>query len=523
MASAWEPLKNNIFRNLFIAQLVSNVGLWMQSVGAQWFLVDNHAGPTVISLVQTASLAPTLVLSLLAGVLADLLDRKWLLVVTSVYSTLIGVVMALLAYTGHLDPAGLLILTFLLGVGSSLSSPAFQAIQPELVPRDQIPDAASLGSVSVNAARAIGPALAGLIFSFGGAGLVFLLKAISYLAVVIALLMWHRRSRDSTIEPEHVGVAHRRAPLRLVGAHRASHSAAFGTVRGPGLCSPGAVAARGRSFVPPRFHRVRPGPRCAGDRGADRCGAHAVGAHPHVVIAGTGFLGVVVRAGHTGCGGVAVVAVPDAVPARGVAWIATLTTLNAGAQLTLPQWVRARGMSVYLLVFMGSQGIGSFLWGAVGSAIGTRWALIVAAICLVIAAASVVVLPLSPVTGTLSRELSAAWPVPTLIFEPEPDDGPVEVSATYRVAEERHDEFVDAMAAVARSRRRTGARNWRLYRSGDEPDRFVEQFIVSSWSEYRRQHRDRWTSYDHDNVARVLAMTGSGEPDEEHLFTTDVR
>lgn len=167
MASAWEPLKNNIFRNLFIAQLVSNVGLWMQSVGAQWFLVDNHAGPTVISLVQTASLAPTLVLSLLAGVLADLLDRKWLLVVTSVYSTLIGVVMALLAYTGHLDPAGLLILTFLLGVGSSLSSPAFQAIQPELVPRDQIPDAASLGSVSVNAARAIGPALAGLIFSFG--------------------------------------------------------------------------------------------------------------------------------------------------------------------------------------------------------------------------------------------------------------------------------------------------------------------------------------------------------------------
>lgn len=207
----------------------------------------------------------------------------------------------------------------------------------------------------------------------------------------------------------------------------------------------------------------------------------------------------------------------------GVAWIATLTTLNAGTQLTLPQWVRARGMSVYLLVFMGSQGIGSFLWGAVGSAIGTRWALIVAAICLVIAAASVVVLPLSPVTGTLSRELSAAWPVPTLIFEPEPDDGPVEVSATYRVAEERHDEFLDAMAAVARSRRRTGARNWRLYPSGDEPDRFVEQFIVSAWSEYRRQHRDRWTSYDHDNVARVLAMTGSGEPDEEHLFTTDVR
>lgn len=115
MASAWEPLRNATFRNLFIAQLVSNVGLWMQTVGAQWFLVENHAGPTAISLVQTASLLPTLLFSLLAGVLADILDRKWLLVVMSVYSAVIGAVMAVLAWTGHLDTAGLLILTFLLG------------------------------------------------------------------------------------------------------------------------------------------------------------------------------------------------------------------------------------------------------------------------------------------------------------------------------------------------------------------------------------------------------------------------
>ena len=134
MASAWQPLKSSVFRNLFIAQLVSNIGLWMQSVGAQWYLVDQHAGPAVISLVQTASLAPTLLLSLVAGVLADSLDRKWLLVVMSVYSTAVGVLMAVLAFTGHLNPATLLILTFLLGAGAALSSPAFQAIQPELVP-----------------------------------------------------------------------------------------------------------------------------------------------------------------------------------------------------------------------------------------------------------------------------------------------------------------------------------------------------------------------------------------------------
>lgn len=207
----------------------------------------------------------------------------------------------------------------------------------------------------------------------------------------------------------------------------------------------------------------------------------------------------------------------------GVAWIATLTTLNAGAQLTLPQWVRARGMAAYLLVFMGSQGIGALLWGAVGSALGTKWALVIAGVCLLLTAASVWLLPPSPVTGTLSRELSMAWPVPTLVFEPEPDDGPVEVSAIYDVPADRRDDFLAAMPAVGRSRRRTGARNWHLYRSADRDGRYVEQFVVPSWSEYRRQHRDRWTEYDHDNVARVLAMTTTGIPDERHLFSTNIR
>lgn len=153
MASGMAPLRNRVFRNLFIAQMVSNIGLWMQTVGAQWFLVDQHAGPTVISLVQTASLLPTLLLSLVAGVLADVLNRKWLLVVMSAYATVVAGVMAVLAAVDLLDPGMLLVLTFLLGAGSALSAPAFQAVNPEIVPREQIADAASLGSMSINVAR----------------------------------------------------------------------------------------------------------------------------------------------------------------------------------------------------------------------------------------------------------------------------------------------------------------------------------------------------------------------------------
>ncbi len=187
--------------------MVSNIGLWMQTVGAQWFLVDQHAGPTVISLVQTASLLPTLLLSLVAGVLADVLNRKWLLVVMSAYATVVAGVMAVLAAVDLLDPGMLLVLTFLLGAGSALSAPAFQAVNPEIVPREQIADAASLGSMSINVARAVGPALAGVLFTVGGAGVVFAINAVSYLAVVVALLRWRRPGDTSTMEPEHLGTS----------------------------------------------------------------------------------------------------------------------------------------------------------------------------------------------------------------------------------------------------------------------------------------------------------------------------
>ena len=520
MASGMAPLRNRVFRNLFIAQMVSNIGLWMQTVGAQWFLVDQHAGPTVISLVQTASLLPTLLLSLVAGVLADVLNRKWLLVVMSAYATVVAGVMAVLAAVDLLDPGMLLVLTFLLGAGSALSAPAFQAVNPEIVPREQIADAASLGSMSINVARAVGPALAGVLFTVGGAGVVFAINAVSYLAVVVALLRWRRPADTSTMEPEHLGTS-MVVGLRYVAAAPIVRRI---LVRSALFAFPAsALWALLPLVVSNSFHFGSTGYGVV--LGVLGCGAilGVLGLpwmrdhlSPNVILASSA---VVFAVGTVAAAlGSTVVALIVFVPA-GVAWIATLSTLNAEMQLTLPAWVRARGMAAYLLVFMGSQGIGSLVWGALGGLLTVRWALLIAALALILAALAVAVLPIHAETGTLDRTLSTAWPEPMLVFEPAPDDGPVRVVATYRVDAEHHDEFVDAMAGVALSRRRTGARNWHLYRNGEDSDDYVEQFVVGSWSEYQRQRTERWTEYDHQRVSDALALTVDGRSRQEHLFT----
>lgn len=521
MALGLAPLRATAFRNLFLAQLVSNIGLWMQTVGAQWFLVDAGSSPLVISLVQTASLTPTLVFSLLAGVLADVLNVRRLLIVLTVYATVVAGAMAALAWTGHLNPATLLILTFLLGSGSALSAPAFQAIQPELVPREQIPDAASLGSVAMNTARAVGPALAGVLFSFGGAGTVFAINAVSFLAVLWALLVWHRKPTPSDVEREHIAMS-MGVGLRYLAAapvvQRLLVRAALFALPASALWALLPVIAKDRFHLDSAGYggvlAILGGGAVAGmlvlPSIRDRLPVDAVLAGSAVQFAGGAVAAALLPFGWS--------VVPLAL--AGFGWTAQLSTLNSALQLTLPQWVRARGMSMYLLVFSGLQGLGALGWGLAGGALGAGTTLLIAAGGLLVTALAAVVLPVHPLTGNLDRTLFVTWPVPTIIFEPEPSDGPVLVSVRYRVEPENREAFVLAMEQLARSRRRTGGRSWRLYLSGEVPDEYVEQFVVPSWSEYQRQRTQRWTGYDHQNVLRVNEV--AERLGQRHLFTQAV-
>ena len=216
-----------------------------------------------------------------------------------------------------------------------------------------------------------------------------------------------------------------------------------------------------------------------------------------------------------------VAAVVFALSAAGLAWLTVLVHVNASMQLFLPAWVRARGLAVYQLTFMGGQAAAAAVWGLIAQHFGISAALVSAALLLVAGAATIVWWPTYDTAG-LDRRPAVYWPAPALLLDPEPEDGPVLVTVRYGVSEENAIEFVRAMEAVGRSRRRTGAIGWDLYRDGANPQKFVEIFTVASWDEHLRQHEGRLTATDRKLEERARALT-NGQPEIEHLFPADIR
>jgi MFS family permease len=410
-ASTWAPLKISVFRGLFLAALTSNIGTWMQTVGAQWFLVERHASATTIALVQTASLAPTLILALFAGALADRVDRRRLLIALQVYGAAAAAVLTAITVAGVLNPWSLLSLLFAIGCAAAMTTPAWQAIQPELVPRAQFPAAASLSGVTVDAARAIGPPIAGLLVAAAGPEAVFAINAVSFVAVVAALLAWKRpasmpvATREPLSQSVVTGIRYvrnskavRRILLRAalfgfpvsalwallpLAASQHWHLRAIGYGAVLGTVGVGAVLG---VLVMSRLRA-------------------AYSANALLVIAALIDAGGLLAAAYLPLAAGVVLLLLS-----GVAWTATLTTLTVAAQLSLPQWVQARGVAMYLVVLIGAQALGALVWGLVASHFGLTASLSTAAVLLIGTAVSIVVLPLLPETG---------------IEEPSPSDGHV--------------------------------------------------------------------------------------------------
>jgi MFS family permease len=392
--SAWAPLRIGAFRALFIAALTSNIGTWMQTVGAQWFLVERHASPTVVALVQTATLSPTLLLAVFAGALADRVDRRHLLIVVQVYAAIAAAVLTGLTIADVLNAASLLVLLFAIGCAAALTTPAWQAIQPELVPRDQLQAAASLSGVAVDAARAIGPPIAGLLVAAAGPEAVFAINAVSFVALIVALLAWRRPTRPAPDRASFVEAV--RAGVRYI---RQSPVARRILLRAAMFAFPASALW---ALLPITAH--------------DQWQLRAIGYGAVLGTVGTGaVLGAVVmarlRATYSANALLAIAAFVIAAgllagayvplgPAvvllllSGVAWIAALTTLTVAAQLSFPAWVRARGLAIYLVILIGSQALGSLLWGFVAARFGLAASLTAPAVMLILAAASQPMLPL---------------------------------------------------------------------------------------------------------------------------------
>ncbi|MCX5097011.1 MFS transporter [Streptomyces sp. NBC_00365] len=517
--SAWAPLAARVFRALWIAQLVSNIGSWMQTVGAQWLLIGHNA--TLVTLVQTASSLPVLLLALPSGVLADRFNRRTVLLAAQFTMLAVSTVLTVLAFADALTPGLLLGLTFLLGCGTALMGPAWQAVQPELVERRQLGQAAALGAVNMNLARAVGPALGGAVVAAAGAGWVFALNAASYLGIAAVLLLWKRPAMEvpsahgeKLLAAVHAGRRYvwnapgvRRVLLRTVlfipGGAALWSLLPLVAIRSLGLGSGGyglllgvvGIGAVSGAFVLPAIRRA--------------CGANGTLAAGTVV-----FAGVLVVLATVHIPWLVTVAL---VPA-GVAWIGVLSTLNTAIQTRLPGWVRARGLAVYLLVFQGGQALAAPLWGVLADALGLTPALLAGSCLLLAGAASVRRWPLHGTDG-VDPTPSDHWPVPPLVFEPGPADGPVLVSITYRVAASNWAAFTDCMGHVARSRRRTGALTWGLYQDGSDPARFIENYLVASWSEHLAQHHSRLTAHDRrfEEGARRLLVERTA-PEVTHAF-----
>ena len=517
-ASAWAPLRLPAFRMLWIAQLGSNVGSWMQTVGAQWMLIHQPHAATLTSAVQAASLLPVLFLSLPAGVLADVLDRRRLLLVLALLMALISGALAGLTAAGLTTPAVLLTLTFLLGCAQALTSPGWQAIQPELVPRQQIPAAAALGSLNVNLARAVGPALAGLLVAVSGVDTVFAINAVSFLGVLAALAAWRRAPRAE-------GVPEPMRPALVSGARYVRHA--------PGVRR---LMLRAALFVLPASALWGLLPVVSQSRLGLGSGGYGL------LLAALGLGSILaavslkrVRAALSdgrllalstvafALGTVAAALLRQPLPvavalvAAGAGWLYALSTLNTALQLTLPAWVRARGLAVYLMVFLGGQGIGALVWGLAASALGTPTTLLVATGLLLLGALSLLRWPLRTLGASLDRSIVAPWPEPALALDLAPEDGPVLVEVAYRIGAGRTAEFRTAMQAVGTSRRRTGAYRWALYQDSADPELWVEVFEVASWSEHLRQHDGRLTGYDVELLERARRLADN-EPTARHLL-----
>ncbi|MFC9789873.1 MFS transporter [Rhodococcus sp. NPDC127528] len=402
--SGWAPFRRRMFTALWLAQLGSNIGTWMQTVGAQWMLVDVSHAATLVALVQTASMAPMLLLALPAGVLADVLDRRWLLLITQAAMASVAAVIAILTAANVMTPALLLTMTFLLGCGAALMAPAWQAIQPELVPRDQIPAAAALGGMNVNLARAIGPALAGVLVAGLGPAAVFGINALSFLAVLAVLALWHR-PEESRADPERV------VPALFAGLRYVRHA--------PGVRR---ILVRAALFVVPASALWALLPIVA----RDSLGLGSIGYGGLLAALGIGaVVGAAIMPrmrGHLSANAQLAIsaltfAAATAALARttnlilvsvllvlaGVAWLTVLSILNAALKLTVAAWVRARALAVYVLVFIGGQGVASLVWGLLAAAVPVSGTLLIAAALLAVCAASVRLLPLHPETGTLDR------------------------------------------------------------------------------------------------------------------------
>ncbi len=498
---------------LWLAWLAANVTMWMNDVAAAWLMTTLTDSAVMVALVQAASTLPVFVLGLPSGALADIVDRRRYFATTQLWVASVAVVLGACSVADVLSAPLLLALTFANGIGMAMRWPVFAAIVPEVVSREELPAALALNGIAMNMSRVIGPVVAGALLAGAGSAFVFGLNALLSVVAFVLILRWRSHRKASALPGERflgamrVGLQHvmqsprmrvvliriflfflqstsLTALLPLVA--RKLHAGDAGTFTA-------LLAAMGCGAITAALYL----PRMRQNIGRDQfvrwgTGVHAVAAVA-VVFAPTLWLAV------------------PAMAVAGMAWISTANSLTLAAQMALPNWVRARGMSIYQMALMGGSAAGAALWGQVAS-----WSSVPASIVAAAVAGPLVLLLTRrlSVDGSEDEDLTPARPgstAPVPMADVPADEGPVMVTVEYLIDPARTDEFVAVMEQTRRARLRQGALSWGLFRDPAAPGRYLEYFLDENWVEHLRR-QERFTAADIGLRDKRLAFHLGSDP-----------
>jgi MFS family permease len=504
--SALTVFRNPTFRALWIASLASNFGGLVQGVGAAWLMTSLTTSQSMVALVQSSVTLPVMIFSLLAGVFADNFDRRKVMLIAQSFMLVVSVALAVMAYEGLLTPWVLLAFTFLIGCGTALHNPSWQASMGDIVPRDDLSAAVSLNSMGFNLMRSVGPAAGGAIVAVAGAAAAFIVNALSYIGIIGALWMWRPALPQRRLPREAMGSAFF-AGLRyvamspnlirviirgflfglsavatlallplIVREHLEGGAFAYGVLLGCfGIGAVGGALANGRLRA--RFPNER-----------ITQGAFAMFALTSVTLAfSTNY-----------------VVNGAALFLAGAGWVLALSLFNVTIQLSTPRWVVGRALALYQTGVFGGMAGGSWAWGAIAEGYGADWAMFGAAILLVLGGLVGLIVPL-PDSTELNLDPLNVFIEPHLRLNLRQRSGPIMIMIDYTIAQSDVTQFLEVMSTRRRIRIRDGAKQWTLLRDLENPDVWTETYHVPTWVEYVR-HQERRTQADADSYQRLLKL-----------------
>ncbi|WP_043959684.1 MFS transporter [Lysobacter sp. A03] len=504
--SALSPLRYPVFRGVWAASTVSNLGVLIQSVGASWLMIAIAPSADMVALVLASVYLPITLFSLVAGAVADNLDRRKVMLAAQGFMLIVSATLAGFAWSGLITPWLLLIFTFLMGCGSAFNGPAWQASVGDMVPRAELPGAVALNSMGFNIARSAGPAIGGAIVAAAGAAAAFAVSAVSNIGLIVVLLRWRPPANPQTLPRETLGIAVG-AGVRFVAGSPAIRTV---LVRSAVFC----IAASGLMALMPLLakDRLGGGPLTYGLL----LGAFGVGAVAGAVgnaklrqRISTGAIVGWTSVAFALAGAIAAVSTHllvtmAALLVAGAGWLLALATFNVAVQMSAPRWVVARALSIYQMAAFGGLASGSWLWGEVAASTSVTLALLAASVVMLGGAALGRWWPVAQ-TKELNLDLLHLWKEPSTVVPVDGRTGPVVITIEYAIREADLAEFMGAMVERRRVRRRDGARNWRLLRDLADPEVWIERYETPTWLDYVR-HNSRKTHHDAAISERIRAL-----------------